>query len=62
MIDWSVLASIAWTGSFAVVAADSAARGISPWFWRLASLFGGPLALAAYGIVRETRGSRAKRG
>jgi len=53
MIDLSILVSVIWVGSFAVVAADSSARGISPWFWRFASLFGGPLALAAYGIVRE---------
>ena len=56
MIDLSILVSVIWVGSFAVVAADSAARGISPWFWRFASLFGGPLALVAYGIVREMGG------
>jgi len=53
MIDLGVLALIAWVGSFVIVAVDSSARGISPWFWRAASLFGGPLALLAYGIVRE---------
>ena len=58
MIDLSILASIIWVGSFAVVAVDSSARGISPWFWRFASLFGGPLALVAYGIIREQRHTR----
>ena len=42
-----------WVGCFIVVAVDSATRGISPVFWRLAALFGGPFALLAYGIVRE---------
>ncbi len=42
-----------WVGCFLVVAIDSAFRGISPWFWRLAALFGGPFALLAYGLVRE---------
>lgn len=42
-----------WVGCFLVVAVDSAFRGISSWFWRLATLVGGPFALLAYGIVRE---------
>ena len=42
-----------WVGCFLVVAVDSAFRSISPVFWRLAALFGGPFALLAYGIVRE---------
>ncbi len=54
-----VLAIIMWVGSFIVVAVDSAFRGISPWFWRLAALFGGPFALLAYGLVRE-RGGKTK--
>ncbi len=58
MIDLGVLALIIWIGSFVIVAADSSARGISPWFWRAASLFGGPLALLGYGIIRETGGKR----
>ena len=58
MTDIGVLALIAWVGSFAVVAVDSSARGISPWFWRMASLFGGPLAPLAYGIVREMSSKR----
>ncbi len=29
------------------VAIDLAFRGISPWFWRLAALFGGPSICAA---------------
>ena len=56
MDDIAIVTCIIWVGSFAVVAVDSAARGISPWFWRFASLFGGPLALVAYGIVRELGG------
>ena len=42
-----------WLGCFVVVAIDSAYRRLSPWFWRLAALVGGPFALLAYGIVRE---------
>ena len=42
-----------WFGCFLVVAVDSALRGISPVFWRLAALVGGPFALLAYGLVRE---------
>ena len=41
-----------WVGCFLVIAIDSAFRGISPWFWRLAALAGGPFALLAYGMVR----------
>ncbi|MFC2072839.1 hypothetical protein ACFLUU_09155 [Chloroflexota bacterium] len=58
MIDLGILAMIIWVGCFVVVAIDSALRGISPWFWRLAALFGGPFVLLAYGLVRE-KGSKA---
>ena len=47
-----------WVGCFLVVAIDSAFRGISSWFWRLAALFGGPFALLAYGLVREQGGKK----
>jgi hypothetical protein len=56
MIDLDILAVIIWFGCFLVIAIDSAYRKISPVFWRLAGLFGGPFALVAYGIVREKRG------
>ncbi len=52
-MDLSVLFIIIWLGSFIVVAVDSVMRGISPVFWRLAALFGGPFVLLAYGLVRE---------
>ena len=52
MIDLGILIVIIWVGSFVVVAVDSVSRGISPVFWRLAALFGGPFALLAYGLVR----------
>ena len=52
-MDLGILAIVIWVGCFIVVAVDSAFRGISPWFWRLAALFGGPFALLAYGLVRE---------
>ena len=55
-MDLGFLAIIVWLGCFIVVAVDSAFRGISPWFWRLAALFGGPFALLAYGLVREKGG------
>ena len=34
----AILAIIIWVGCFLVVAIDSAFRGISPVFWRLAAL------------------------
>ncbi len=52
-MDLSVLFIIIWLGSFIVVAVDSVMRGISPVFWRVAALFGGPIVLLAYGLVRE---------
>ena len=57
MVDLGMLVVIIWFGCFLVVAVDSAFRRISPVFWRLAALFGGPFALLAYGLVRE-QGSR----
>ncbi len=57
-MDLVILAIIIWVGCFLVVAIDSAFRRISPWFWRLAALFGGPFALLAYGLVREKGGSQ----
>ena len=54
-MDLGILAIIIWFGCFLVVAVDSAFRGISPRFWRLAALVGGPFVLLAYGIVREQR-------
>lgn len=55
MIDLGILVVIIWFGCFVLVAVDSAYRRISPVFWRLAALVGGPFALLAYGIVREKR-------
>ena len=46
-----------WLGCFLVVAVDSAYRHISPVFWRLAALFGGPFTLLAYSLVREKDGN-----
>ena len=48
MIDVGILAIIMWIGCFVVVAVDSVFRGISPVFWRIAALVGGPFALLAY--------------
>jgi len=53
MVDIGIMAVVIWVGCFVVVSIDSAMRGTSSWFWRAASLFGGPFALLAYGIVRE---------
>lgn len=53
MIALDILMVIIWFGCFLVVSIDSAYRKISPVFWRLAGLFGGPFALIAYGMVRE---------
>lgn len=58
MIDLGILVIAVWLGCFVVVAIDSAFRGVSPVFWRLAALVGGPFGLLAYGIVRELVGKR----
>ena len=47
---------IVWFGCFVLVTIDSGWRKISPVFWCLASLFGGPFALLSYGLVRERVG------
>ena len=52
-MDLGIILFISWLGSFILVAVDSAMRGISPVFWRLAGLVSGPLGLVAYGVVRE---------
>ena len=57
-MDLGIIAVIIWLGCFLVVAIDSAFRSISPVFWRLAALFGGPLVLLAYGLVREHGGKK----
>ena len=57
-MDWYILVVYVWVGCFLVVAVDSVMRGISPVFWRLAALVGGPFALFAYGLVRELGGKR----
>ena len=53
MIDVGILALTIWIGCFILVAIDLAWRGLSPVFWRLSGLVGGPFALLAYGTVRE---------
>lgn len=53
-----IIVTVVWVGSLLVVAVDSAMRGISPVFWRLAALFGGPFVLLAYGLVRTQAGSK----
>lgn len=50
-----IMAVVIWVGCFLVVSIDSAYSKISPVFWRLAALFGGPFALLAYGLIRERR-------
>ena len=57
-MDLDIIAVIVWLGCFVVVSVDSALRGVSPWFWRVAALFGGPFALLAYGLVREQGGKK----
>ena len=52
-MDLGILIIFVWLGCFLVVAVDSVLRRISPVFWRLAALVGGPFVLLAYGIVRE---------
>ena len=55
-MDLSNMVQIIWFGCFVLVTIDSGWRRISPVFWCLASLVGGPFALLAYGIAREKRG------
>ena len=55
---WLILFIIGWLGCFIVVAVDSAMRGISTVFWRVAACFGGPFVLLAYGVVRELGGKK----
>ena len=50
-----IMMIVVWVGCFLVVAVDSAYRQISPVFWRLATLFGGPFALLAYALTRERK-------
>jgi len=50
-----IMLVVVWVGCFLVVAIDSAYRKISPVFWRLAALFGGPFALLAYSLIRERK-------
>ena len=58
MIDLGIAAIVIWVGCFVVVAIDSVLRDISPVFWRLAALFGGPFVLLAYGLVRSQAKSK----
>jgi hypothetical protein len=55
-MNWYILPSIIWVGCFLVVAIDSTYRRISPVFWRLAALFGGPFTLLSYSLIRERGG------
>jgi drug/metabolite transporter (DMT)-like permease len=55
-MDFYILITVIWVGCFIVVAVDSAYRRISPVFWRMAALFGGPFVLLAYSLVRERSG------
>ena len=57
-MDFGILVIIIWLGCFILVAVDSVLRGISPVFWRVAALFGGPFVLLAYGLVRELGGKK----
>jgi len=57
-MDLGILVISIWLGCFVLVAVDSVLRRISPVFWRLAALVGGPFALLAYGIVRQLAGKK----
>ncbi len=57
-MDLVIFVLVIWVGCFLVVSIDSAYQRISPVFWRLAALFGGPFALVAYGVVREMGGRK----
>ena len=53
MMDWGIAFIVIWVGCAAVVAVDAAFKKTSPVFWRLAGLFGGPVALLVYAWKRE---------
>ena len=53
MVDVGILIIIIWVGCFVVLSIDSVYQGISPVFWRFATLFGGRFALLGYNIVRS---------
>ena len=57
-MDLGILVIFIWLCCFVLVAVDSALRRLSPVFWRLAALVGGPFTLLAYGIVRELLGKK----
>ncbi len=57
-MDLGILVISIWLGCFVLVAVDSVLRRVSPVFWRLAALVGGPFALLAYGVVRELAGKK----
>ena len=57
-MDLGIFVIAIWLSCVLLVAEDSAFRGISPVFWRLAALVGGPFALLAYGLVRELGGKK----
>lgn len=52
-MDLEMLVIFIWLACALLVAFDSVRRGISPIFWRLAGLVGGPFGLLAYCLVRE---------
>lgn len=54
-MDLCIILIFLWLGCFLLVAVDSVMRGISPVFWRLAALVGGPFVLLAYSLVRELK-------
>ncbi len=60
-MDFGIFTIVVWVACFGVVSIDSQVQGISPIFWRVAGLFGGPFALVAYGIAREIRAGTASR-
>ncbi len=52
-MDLGTMALVIWVGCFVVVSIDAQRHARSSFFWRVASLVGGPFALVAYGIARE---------
>ena len=53
MIDVCIFVIAIWLSYSVLVAIDLARHGLSPVFWRLSGLVGGPFNLLAYGIARE---------
>ena len=54
----TIVVVIVWIAAIIWVSLDAGKRQISPVFWTIATLVGGPIDLVGYGIVRELKVSK----